>query len=109
MEIENNKLIDDLLRRVNACTKKVKEFENLTNDQLQHKHGDRWSILECLEHLNLYGDFYLVEIEKQIIANQGKGTSAVFKSGLLGNYFAKDVDHCYTTQRLLLTTTRKIN
>src|SRR5262245_27508274 len=88
MKIENNKLIDDLLRRVETCTRKAKGFETLANDQLQHKDGDRWSILECLEHLNLYGDFYLVEIEKQIIANQGKGTSNVFKSGLLGNYFA---------------------
>jgi hypothetical protein len=88
MEIENNKLIDDLLRRVEACTAKVKGFETLTRDQLQHKQGDRWSILECLEHLNLYGDFYLVEIERQIIANQGKGSSIIFKSGLLGNYFA---------------------
>ena len=66
----------------------VKGFEVLSVGQLQFKNGDRWSILECLEHLNLYGDFYLVEIEKQIIANSRKNTSTKFKSGILGNYFA---------------------
>jgi len=88
MQIKNNILIDDLLRRTESSTAKAKEFELLSNEQLQYRTEGRWSILECLEHLNLYGDFYLVEIEKQIIANQHKPASALFKSGVLGNYFA---------------------
>lgn len=88
MQTENNILIDDLLRRTKRSTEKVKEFETLPLDQLQFKSGDRWSILECLEHLNLYGDFYLVEIEKQIIANQHKPVSTKFRSGVFGDYFA---------------------
>ena len=88
MQIENNVLINDLIRRTENSTKKVRAFEKLSNEQLQYKRGDRWSILECLEHLNLYGDFYLVEIEKQIIANQGKSSGTSFRSGILGNYFA---------------------
>jgi DinB superfamily len=88
MQIENNTLIDNLLRRMEECTAQVKKFENLPNHQLQFKNGERWSILECLEHLNLYGDFYLVEIEKQIITNRRNTAVTNFKSGLLGNYFA---------------------
>ena len=88
MQIENNQLIDDLLRRMESCKRAVKEFEILPLDRLQFKNGERWSALECLEHLNLYGDFYLVEIEKQIIRNPRKNISAKFKSGILGNYFA---------------------
>jgi hypothetical protein len=88
MQVENNILIDDLLRRMEKCAMTVKEFENRPNDRLQFKHGQRWSVLECLEHLNLYGDFYLVEIEKQILANPRKAAPAKFKSGLMGNYFA---------------------
>jgi hypothetical protein len=89
MEVESGILIDDLLRRMAKCTKTVKEeFEHLSNDQLQFKNGERWSILECLEHLNLYGDFYLVEIEKQVIANPRETAPAKFRSGFLGNYFA---------------------
>ncbi len=88
MQIENNQLIDDLLQRMDKCTRSVKGFEVLSVDQLQFKTGERWSILECLEHLNLYGDFYLVEIEKRIMTNPRKNTSTKFKSGILGNYFA---------------------
>ncbi len=88
MQIENNVLIDDLLRRVENCTSKVKQFESLSLEQLRFKTENQWSILECLEHLNLYGDFYLVEIEKQIVASNYKVGSTKFKSGLIGNYFA---------------------
>ena len=49
---------------------------------------DSWSILECLEHLNLYGDFYLPQMEKSIKNTTFKNENE-FRSGLLGNYFAK--------------------
>jgi hypothetical protein len=88
MQIENNQLMDDLLRRMENCKRTVKKFEILPLNRLQFKNGERWSVLECIEHLNLYGDFYLVEIEKRIITNQRKNISTKFKSGILGNYFA---------------------
>ena len=88
MEIENDILIDDLLRRSKRSTETVRRFERLPIDQLRFKNGNQWSILECLEHLNLYGDFYLVEIEKQIIANRNRPSSTIFQSGFVGNYFA---------------------
>jgi hypothetical protein len=88
MQIENNQLIDNLLRRMENCKRTVKEFEILPLNRLQFKNGERWSALECLEHLNLYGDFYLVEIEKRIIINPRKNISTKYKSGILGNYFA---------------------
>jgi len=49
-----------------------------------------WSILECLEHLNLYGNFYLPQIEDKIKKSNTKN-ELEFKSGLLGNYFAKSM------------------
>lgn len=89
MQIESTLLIDDLLRRTENATSAVRKLQALTTDQLQFKQNTQtWSILECIEHLNLYGDYYLVEIEKQILANNGKSKSTVFKSGLIGNYFA---------------------
>lgn len=88
MTIENNVLIDDLLKRTERSTEKVRTFEKLTIDQLRFKNKEQWSILECLEHLNLYGDFYLIEIENQIIKNRNKPGSTTFRSGFLGNYFA---------------------
>lgn len=47
-----------------------------------------WNILECLEHLNLYGHFYLPQIESKIAQSTTK-PEAEFRSGFLGNYFAQ--------------------
>ena len=49
-----------------------------------------WNILECLEHLNLYGDFYLQQIESKI-KNSNTKADDEFKSSLFGNYFAKSM------------------
>lgn len=54
------------------------------------KNESSWNILECLEHLNLYGNHYLPEIEKQILKKQ-TDREENFKSGLLGNHFAKSM------------------
>jgi hypothetical protein len=43
-----------------------------------------------LEHLNLYGNFYLPQIEDKIKKSNTKNELA-FNSGLLGNYFAKSM------------------
>ena len=48
---------------------------------------ESWNVLECLEHLNLYGDFYIPEIENAI-KNSKTIPQLEFKSGFLGNYFA---------------------
>ncbi len=52
--------------------------------------NESWSVLECLEHLNLYGNFYLPEIKNRIETSSTK-TTAEFKSGWLGNYFAQSM------------------
>jgi hypothetical protein len=89
MQIESNALIDDLLNRTENATVAARKFKQFPIDQLQLKHNaETWSMLECIEHLNLYGDYYLVEIEKQILSQNGKSKSILFKSGLIGNYFA---------------------
>lgn len=49
-----------------------------------------WSILECLKHLNLYGDFYIPEINKTILNSKHK-CELEFASGILGNYFAESM------------------
>lgn len=49
---------------------------------------DSWSTLECLEHLNRYGDFYIPEISHTILGSQ-TNPQPFFTPGILGNYFAK--------------------
>jgi len=47
-----------------------------------------WNALECIEHLNRYGTFYLREIDAAI-QKAAPPASDHFKPGLLGNYFCK--------------------
>lgn len=84
-----------LLQTLIEQTKQIiKEAESLTNNDLQtltwKENESSWSILETLEHLNLYGDFYLNEIENKI-KNSKTTNSVEFKSGFLGNYFAQSM------------------
>lgn len=51
---------------------------------------DSWSVLECLEHLNRYGNFYIPEITQRISSSK-TASKPDFKPGVLGNYFAKSM------------------
>jgi DinB superfamily len=50
-----------------------------------------WSAMQCLGHLNAYGDYYLPAIEKAINEAKQKGKIAAtnFTPGWLGDYFTK--------------------
>ena len=92
MKFNRNELMTDLAEDVQKAIMETEKFRTLTEKELNFKTSpESWSILECLEHLNLYGDFYLVEIEKRILEANSSPTSAVFKSGLLGNYFTNSM------------------
>ncbi len=89
MQISSNLLIDELLACTERSTQTVKKLKELNTAQLNYKkHAESWSVLECIEHLNLYGDYYLPEMERSILANKHTAAKPMFKSGLLGNYFA---------------------
>ena len=89
MKIKQSELIDTLITLTESALASVNKFQNLTLNQLNFKENEStWSILECCEHLNLYGDFYLPEIEKQLLSHPIQSKELIFKSGILGNYFA---------------------
>lgn len=82
-------LIADLIERTKDNLNRAEKLKPLSDKKLNYKaDAETWSILECLEHLNLYGDFYLPEISSRI-ASSKYGKSADFKTGLIGDYFAK--------------------
>ncbi|GAB4025455.1 DinB family protein [Spirosoma gilvum] len=58
----------DLQRRVSAILQTVEqEFGSLTDGQLRWKPApDRWSIVECLQHLNLAERFYIRNIQHKV-------------------------------------------
>lgn len=89
MKIKQGLLIEELINIIDHAILTAAKFRELPeNDLNKKKDVNQWSVLECLEHLNLYGDFYLPEIEKQMLQAKKAGKDAVFKSGILGNYFA---------------------
>lgn len=91
MKIASKELIADLVSRTNAHIKEVQQWKKLSEKQLNWKeNSDCWSMLECLEHLNRYGDFYIPEMDQKIESSKHPFNS-VFRSGILGNYFAKSM------------------
>ncbi len=79
-------LLAEETRKIISQAEKLKSYDMHTLTWKEN--AVSWNILECLEHLNLYGDFYLPEIENKI---KSSVTTAEFefRSGILGNYFAK--------------------
>lgn len=89
--MQSEKLTQTLLEQTRQILNQAEKFKSYDLGTLTWKENETsWSILECLEHLNLYGDFYLPQIEQKIKNSNSKADSA-FKSGMLGNYFAKSM------------------
>lgn len=49
---------------------------------------EKWSPLECFEHLNRYNRFYNPELEQAL---EHRGKAAAFRPGWLGNFFVQSV------------------
>jgi hypothetical protein len=54
---------------------------------LQEPAPGKWSVIQVLEHLNSYGRYYLLAIERSM--TRKTETVGYFKSGWFGNYFTK--------------------
>lgn len=88
MKIASTQLIEDLQKRTLQLLQEAQHLQKLPKEALNWKASpDSWSILECLEHLNLYGDFYLPTFREKISSSNYPAVP-LFSSGLLGNYFA---------------------
>lgn len=91
MRINQDQLIDDLISRTEHIISQAEMYKSLPADHVNLKpNPEKWSVLECLEHLNLYGDFYLVEIEQRILSSNDP-PKKLFKSGWFGNYAANSM------------------
>lgn len=86
--------VDELFDELTELTQKALQFglalKKLDHHQLKFKPEQNvWNIYECLEHLNLYGDHYLDEIEKALNNSKPGDGPKSFKGSILGNYFVK--------------------
>lgn len=76
----------DVLLELNVVTTRIIESVQsytLLDDTIlfQRLASQKWSITECLEHLNLYGDFYIPVIQEFISKNSGTQTQHFFHPG----------------------------
>lgn len=91
MKTQSETLTLDLIETTRQNLNFAELLKKKTDTELNWKqNSESWSILECLEHLNLYGHFYIPEIEKTILNSKHKSEKE-FKSGILGNYFAESM------------------
>lgn len=89
MQINTKELLAELHQLIHQTTATVRAWRSMPAELLQYRPAEgSWTVLECLEHLNLYGDFYLPEIEKSMLAQQHSPARSTFRPGIIGNYFA---------------------
>ena len=89
MKINSDLLIEDLIERTRSVLNHVQQMQEIQLENLNFKQDQQsWSALECIEHLNRYGDFYLPELQKVLSKAKKNDTNPIFRSGMLGNYFA---------------------
>lgn len=91
MKTTSKELLGELRALTVQNLEQAKRLYQLSVEELNAKPAPKsWSALECLEHLNFYGRFYLPEIEKSI-AEKKYPSEEFFKSGWLGNQFAQSM------------------
>lgn len=87
--INKSTLLLQLEQRIELQLKTVTSvYQNLTDEVLlkpSSKGG--WSIAQCFDHLNSYGDFYLPAIANGLNKAPFSSRNTAFKSTWLGNYF----------------------
>jgi len=92
MKIEKSTLLEELTSMTGAALIAVKSFKNLSLEELNFKNNqEEWSILECIKHLNLYGAFYLPEIENCILNSNDYQGKSTYKSSFIGDFFVNSV------------------
>ena len=86
MKQNSNTLIDELIAKSKDIIADAAALENIPDEILKTRPDIKsWNVLECLEHMNMYGDYYLQEINDSINKSKYK-PDTIFKSGWFGNY-----------------------
>jgi len=90
MKFDKYRLIEELEIELRNQIAQVKEnFENSSENALQCPSvSGGWSILQCIDHLNSYGLYYLPQI-RYALNKANKSDKPTYQSGWLGDYFTK--------------------
>jgi len=72
----------------NHLKETIHTFQNLHKTVLlKPADNNGWSMAQCFDHLNSYGNYYLPQIKKGLTAYKGESTTYTFSSTWLGTYF----------------------
>ncbi len=90
-KFKSEDLIKELKEDVQRLQAAADHLKNTEKSKLVFVENDgKWSVVQCLEHLNEFGRFYLPAVEKAITVKTGE-KNAWFNSGFLGDYFTKSM------------------
>lgn len=91
MKIAAIELLQQLSTDVTKQIESIANLKKFDDGQLNwRERTESWSVLECVEHLKRYADFYNKEINSRIATSKHPAV-ATFSSGIIGNYFAKSM------------------
>ncbi|MDB4655463.1 DinB family protein [Flavobacteriales bacterium] len=86
--MNTDELLDDLIGMLEESKLRVEQLPERSLEDLNWRPSeDKWTVLECLEHLNLYGDFYIPEIERVIKKSRSQSAPKAFKQTWWGDFF----------------------
>ncbi|HEY1008876.1 MAG TPA: DinB family protein [Daejeonella sp.] len=90
MKFNKSELIDELRAEIDNQVDIVnKHYINSPGNRLNKPALDGgWSVLQCLDHLNSYGDYYLPKINEALEKAHIR-SDEFYRSGWLGDYFTK--------------------
>ncbi|MDR0193533.1 MAG: DinB family protein [Myroides sp.] len=84
----NQEVLDELLLLTDKHIQQLQLIKQLTEEHLRYSPSvDQWNILQCMEHLNHYFDFYLPQFTTASKLSSPT-PEKIFKPGFIGNYFA---------------------
>ncbi len=90
-KFKSEDLIKELKEDVQRLQAAADHLKNTEKSKLVFVENDgKWSVVQCLEHLNEFGRFYLPAVEKAITVKTSE-KNAWFNSGFLGDYFTKSM------------------
>lgn len=89
--MDSTQLISSLTSDTRKCIALALTLSEKSPEYLTRRpEPNAWNILECIQHLNLYGAFYIPEI-KNAIQKSTSLPEKEFHPGWLGDYFAKSM------------------
>jgi hypothetical protein len=89
--MEQAQFISDLILMNARHRAEVKHVSSLSKEALmKHPENVGWNVLECIDHLRAYGDFYIQEFDR-VISKAKPRSAKPFRPGMMGGRSAKSM------------------